>query len=113
MAKNVMTQLIERGDVRRGRLGVTIQHITPDVAQGLGLASVNGTLVNDVEGGGPAAKAGVMRGDVITALNGQPVKDSNVLRNEIAQLQPGTAAKLTLRRDGSEREISVTLGELR
>ena len=112
MAKNVMTQLIERGDVRRGRLGVTIQHITPDVAQGLGLASVNGALVNDVEGGGPAAKAGVKRGDVITALNGQPVKDSNVLRNEIAQLQPGTTAKLTVRRDGSERELTVTLGEL-
>ena len=112
MAKNVMTQLIERGDVRRGRLGVTIQQITPDVAQGLGLASVNGALVNDVERGGPAANAGVLRGDVITALNGQPVKDSNTLRNEIAQLQPGTAAKLTVRRDGSERELTVTLDEL-
>ena len=112
MAKNVMTQLIDHGDVRRGRLGVTIQQITPDLAQGLGLASVNGALVSDVERGGPAATAGVQRGDVIIALNGQPVKDSNVLRNEVAQLQPGTAAKLTLRRDGSEREITVTLGQL-
>ena len=112
MAKNVMTQLIERGDVRRGRLGVTIQQITPDVARDLGLASVNGALVADVERGGPAARAGVVRGDVITALNGQRMKDSNVLRNEIAQLQPGTAAKLTVRRDGSERELTVTLGEL-
>jgi serine protease Do len=112
MAKNVMTQLIDHGDVRRGRLGVTIQQITPELAQGLGLSSVHGALVSDVERGGPAANAGVQRGDVITALNGQPVKDSNVLRNEIAQLQPGTAAKLTVLRDGKEHQLTATLSEL-
>jgi Do/DeqQ family serine protease len=112
MAQNVMTQLIDHGEVRRGRLGVTIQHITPELAQGLGLSSVHGALVSDVERGGPAAGAGVQRGDVITALNGETVRDSNELRNEVAQMQPGSDARLTVRRDGSEREITVTLGEL-
>ena len=90
MARNVMTQLIEKGEVRRGKLGVTIQGITPALAESLGLSGTTGALVGDVESGSPAAKAGVKPGDVITAINGERVKDSNVLRNEIAQLQPGT-----------------------
>jgi Do/DeqQ family serine protease len=112
MAANVMTQLIEHGEVRRGRLGVTIQQVTPDLARGLGLSSASGALVSGVDGGGPAAAAGLLRGDVITALNGKQVRDSNVLRNEIAALQPGTTVTLTVLRDGSERTITAKLAAL-
>ena len=112
MARNVMTQLIEHGEVRRGRLGVTIQGITPALAESLGLNGTTGALVGDVEDDSPAAKAGLRRGDVITAINGEAVKDSNVLRNEIASLQPGTSVKLTIRRDGKEQVLNATLAAL-
>jgi serine protease Do len=112
MARNVMTQLIDHGEVRRGKLGVTIQQITPDLARGLGLAGTSGALVSGVESGGPAAAAGLQRGDVITALNGSPVKDNNDLRNDIAALQPGTEVKLAVRRDGQERTVTAKLAEL-
>jgi S1-C subfamily serine protease len=112
MARNVMSQLIEHGEVRRGRLGVTIQGLTPELARSLDLANVNGALVSDVETGSPAAAAGVKRGDVITAINGSAVKSSNELRNEIAELQPGTQAKITVLREGKEQQLTVTLGSL-
>ena len=112
MARNVMTQLIEKGEVRRGKLGVTIQGITPALAESLGLSGTSGALVGDVESGSPAARAGVKPGDVITAINGESVKDSNVLRNEIAQLQPGTNVKVTVLRDGKEQVLDATLGAL-
>ena len=79
MARNVMTQLIDHGTVRRGMIGVTIQPVTADIARSLGLSEVRGALVNSVNAGGPAEKAGIRQGDVLTAINGQPVKDSNTL----------------------------------
>ena len=112
MAQHVMTQLIEHGEVRRGRLGVTIQGITPDLARALELSAAAGALVSDVESGSPAESAGLERGDVITALNGQPVKDSNVLRNEIAELPPGSDVELTVRRDGKEQTVTARLEAL-
>ena len=113
MARNVMSQLIEHGKVRRGRLGVTIQGITPALAESMGLSGTTGALVSDVEDGSPASKAGLQPGDVIIALNGESVKDSNVLRNEIAALQPGTDVKITVRRDGKEQVLTATLAELK
>ena len=113
MARNVMTQLVEHGEVRRGMLGVTIQPVTSDIARSLGLTEVRGALVNAVSDGSPAAKAGLERGDVITAVNGEPIRNGNTLRNEIAQLQPGSDAKLSVIRDGKERALTVTLGELK
>jgi serine protease Do len=112
MAKNVMTQLIDKGQVHRGMLGVTIQPVTSDIARSLGLEQVRGALVNTVQPGSPADKAGVRRGDVITAINGEAVKDGNVLRNEVAQLLPGSNARLTVVRGGKEQTINVTLAEL-
>jgi serine protease Do len=112
MARNVMTQLIDSGTVRRGMLGVTIQPVTSDIARSLGLAEVRGALVNNVEPGSAAASAGVRRGDVITAVNGEPVKDGNDLRNEVAQLLPGTKATITLLRDGKPQTVTATLAEL-
>jgi Do/DeqQ family serine protease len=112
MAHNVMAQLIDRGEVRRGRLGVTIQAVTPDLAKSLGLSSVSGAIVSNVEPGSPAAAAGLKRGDVITALNGEAVKDGNVLRNHIAQQLPGTEVNLTVLRDGREQQLKAKLAEL-
>ena len=112
MARNVMTQLIDHGEVRRGRLGVTIQGLTPALAASLGLSGTTGALIGDVESGSPAAKAGLRAGDVITAVNGEAVKDNNVLRNEIAALQPGTEVTITVLRDGKEQVVTATLAEL-
>ena len=112
MARNVMTQLIEHGEVRRGRLGVTVQGLTSDLASGLGLANVRGALVSDVEHDGPAAAAGLQRGDVITAINGDAVTDSNELRNRIAGFTPGTQVTLTVLRSGKEQTVTAKLGSL-
>ncbi len=111
MAKNVMTQLIDHGQVHRGMIGVTIQPVTSDLARSLGLTHVRGALVNAVQAGSPAEKAGVHRGDVITAVNGAAIKDSNDLRNDVAELQPGSTVKLTVVRDGKDHAINVTLSE--
>jgi Do/DeqQ family serine protease len=111
MAKNVMTQLIDHGQVHRGMIGVTIQPVTSDIANSLGLSQVRGALVNAVQTGSPADKAGIRRGDVITSVNGAAVKDSNDLRNDVAQMAPGSTAKLTVVRDGKEQTLNVTLAE--
>jgi serine protease Do len=113
MARNVMTQLIDKGEVRRGLLGVTIQPVTSDIARSLGLTQVRGALVSDVKADSPAGKGGIRRGDVITAIDGTPVSDGNVLRNHVAQMLPGTKAQLTVLRGGKEETVSVTLAELK
>lgn len=111
MARNVMDQLIKTGKVHRGQLGIGIQPMTPELAQQLGLNETRGVLVNSVAENGPAAKAGIRRGDVIVAFNGKPVSDGNTLRNQIAGTAPGTQVKLTIVRDKREQEIAVILGE--
>jgi serine protease Do len=112
MAQNVMQQLIKTGSVRRARMGVTVQGVTSDLAQSLGLKDVRGALVNGVDPNSPAAKAGIERGDVILALNGEPISDNNSLRNRIASSQPGSTASVTILRNGREETKQVTLGEL-
>jgi serine protease Do len=112
MARSVMEQLLKGGKVHRGMLGVTIQQVTPDLASSLGLPNVRGALVSSVQAGSPAERAGIRRGDVITAFNGAPVSDSNSLRNQVARTQPGTEVALTIARDNLSREVRVTLGEL-
>jgi serine protease Do len=111
MARNVMDQLLKTGKVHRGQLGVGIQPMTPELAQQFGLNETRGVLVNTVAESGPAAKAGIRRGDVIVAFDGKPVTDGNTLRNQIASTAPGTQVKLTIMRDKREQEIPVTLGE--
>jgi len=111
MARNVMDQLLKTGKVHRGQLGVGIQPMTPELAQQFGLNETRGVLVNTVAESGPAAKAGIRRGDVIVAFDGKPVTDGNTLRNQIAGTAPGTQIKLKIVRDKREQEIPVTLGE--
>ena len=111
MAKSVMDQLLANGRVRRGMLGVNIQNITGDTAQALDLPEASGVLVSNVRSGSAADKAGVRRGDIITAINGEKIDDGNVLRNKIAGTLPGTEVKLTVLRDGGTTELTAVLDE--
>ena len=112
MARNVMDALINDGAVRRGRLGVTVQGINSDLAESLQLPAVAGALVSDVEKDGPADRAGVQRGDVITAINGEHVNDSNELRNRIALAGPDADVELTIVRNGKVQKVATTLAAL-
>ncbi len=112
MAKNVMEQLIKNGVVRRGQLGVSVQPVTTDVARSLNLPEARGVIVGEVQPESAASRAGLKIGDIITALNGEPVNESNELRNRVANTQPGTEITLTVWRDGGEQQIRATLGEL-
>ena len=112
MTRTVTEQLINKGRVRRGQLGVVVQPVTEDLAQGLGLKEVKGVVVSTVQPGSAAEKAGLRRGDVIVAFNGAAVNEPNELRNHVAATQPGTDATLRLLRDGSEQEVKITVGEL-
>ncbi len=111
MAKSVLDQLVQNGRVRRGLLGVGIQNITPETAQALELSESVGVLVNSVKAGSAADKAGVKRGDIIVAINGEKIEDSNVLRNKVAGTAPGEPLKLTVARGGSQVELTATLDE--
>lgn len=112
MAKSVMTQLIGKGKVNRGALGVLIQPVTSDLAQGLGLKETRGVAISGVNPGGAADKAGLKTGDVILAVNGKSTNDMNTLRNMVAGMAPGTDVTLTIARNGAEQQVHVKLGEL-
>jgi Do/DeqQ family serine protease len=109
MAKPVFFQLIQKGNVSRGYMGVTIQPVTEELAQSFGLKQAKGALVNDVIKGGPADKAGIRQGDVITGLNGSEVKDPSHLQRQVAEAGIGKVAKISIFRDGKVLELSITL----
>lgn len=111
-AKAVADQLIKFGETRRGWLGVKLQSMTPDVAEGLGMQKAHGALIADVTAGGPSEKAGLKAGDVITTFNGRVIDDSRVLRRVVAETEVGKEVPVTVLRDGKEQDIKVTLGRL-
>src|SRR5690606_31889474 len=90
MAKPIMEMLMKDGKVSRGYLGIGIATVSPTLAKKYGLGAERGVLVAGVEAHGPAAKAGLVEGDVITAVNGTPMKTSSSLRNKIAMSRPNT-----------------------
>jgi serine protease Do len=112
MTRTVMGQLVKSGAVKRGHLGVTVQAVTPELAESLGLKEAKGVLISDVTPNSPAAKAGLKIGDVITAMNGQAIEDPNQFRNTVAGAAPGTEVTLTITREGKQQEVRVKLGEL-
>lgn len=112
MAKSVMDSLIKHGKVVRGWIGVAIQELTPDLAREFDAPDTNGALVSDVLEDSPAAKAGLLRGDIIRAYNQSPVKDPTQLRTMVAETPPGTTVTLSVLRDKREREVKVAVGEL-
>jgi serine protease Do len=110
--KQVVAQLKDKGSVTRGWIGVHIQPVTPEIADSLGLKTPQGALVADPQPGGPADKAGIQAGDVITAVDGKPVKDARDLARQIGGLAPGSQIKLTVWRKGEEKSFALTLGDL-
>jgi Do/DeqQ family serine protease len=112
MARNVMGQLRTNGRVTRSRLGVMIQPVTSDIAASLGLKDVNGAIISQVEPGSAADHAGIKQGDVLVSFNGQAVRDTNTLRNRVAESTPGSNATVVVVRDGSEKTLTVKLDEL-
>jgi Do/DeqQ family serine protease len=111
MVRHVMTELKSGGRVRRAQLGVTVQAVTSEMAESLKLGQIGGAIVSNVAPGSAAERAGVKRGDVIRSFNGQAVQDTNSLRNRVAEATPGARATLVVIRDGSEHNLTVTLGE--
>ena len=109
MAKPIFSQLIKKGSVSRGYMGVTIQPVTEELAQSFGLKQAKGALVNDVIKGGPADKAGLRQGDIIIGLNGTEVKDPSHLQRVVAEAGVGASAKISVFRDGKSLELKMTL----
>jgi Do/DeqQ family serine protease len=112
MARDVMQQLIKTGGVHRGMLGVSVQAVSADLARSLGLSQVRGALVSAVTPDSPAERAGLRQGDLVLEIDGQPVNDSNALRNQVSRHQPGTEVTLTVQRDGRQRRVTAKLAEL-
>jgi Do/DeqQ family serine protease len=112
MVKSVTQQLISSGRVSRGALGVTIQDMTPALAQAMGVDATGGAIVANVLPQSAGARAGIRDGDIIIALDDLPITSSAQLRNEIAQRQPGTSVRLAFLRDGRRQVASVTLDRL-
>jgi serine protease Do len=110
--KTVIAQLKDKGSVVRGWIGVQVQPVTAEVAQSLGLKKAEGALVAEPQPNGPAATAGIESGDVITSVNGLAVKDSRDLARRIGGLPPGASVKLVVIHKGTEKNMSLTLGEL-
>jgi serine protease Do len=110
--QSVVAQLESEGRVSRGYLGVQIQPLTKELAEGFGFDSQKGALVNSTQPDTPAAKAGLKSGDVITKVNGDPVSDARELTRRIAGLKPGSNVELSYLRDGRERNATVELGTL-
>jgi S1-C subfamily serine protease len=110
---SVMDQLRATGHVTRAQLGVVVQQVTPEMAQALGLSEAKGAIVASVQPGSAAARAGIKQGDVIESFMGKPVQDTNTLRNRVAESKPGSTEPVTILRDGTEKTIDVTLGEVK
>jgi len=109
-ARLVMEQIIQKGSVTRGWIGVGVQDVTREIAESFKLPGAGGVLITQVERGAPADKAGVKLGDVLLAVNGRPVADTTAMLNSIAALQPGEDAKLKVSRNLAENVLTVTIG---
>ena len=111
VAKPIVAELRQDGEVTRGWLGVMVQPITPQLAQGLEIPHRNGALIGNVVDGGPAARAGLKQGDVVTKVEGQKVEDAGELAWQVSQYDPGEQVDLTIWRNGEKMTQTVTLGE--
>ena len=113
LAKSVVKQLKEKGRVVRGWLGVIVQTVTPDLAKSFGLDQKEGALVADIDAAGPAATAGIRKGDIIVAFNGTLIKEMDQLPLLVAQTPVGSKGELTIIRDGKKISKAVEIGELK
>jgi Do/DeqQ family serine protease len=111
MAEAVMAQLIEHGEVRRGRLGIALQDLTPALADAMALDLRGGAVISEVVPGSAAARAGIQPGDVVVEVNGQPILDAGDLRNLVGVMPIGTELDIVLYRAGREQSLSARVGE--
>lgn len=109
MARTIMEQILKHGDVKRGVLGVSIQDLTPDLAESLGAGADQGAVVSQVEPNSGAAKAGIQTGDIITAVNGKNVVSGADLRNKVGLQRVGSSVELTFMREGNAKTVTATL----
>lgn len=109
MARSIMQQLVEHGEIRRGQLGITAQDLTPELAQAFGLQEQRGIVVADIVPSSPAATAGLRVGDIILALNDRPVASAAEVRNRIGLLRVGETVRVKVVRDGQELQLAATL----
>ena len=113
LAMNTVAQLKEKGRVTRGRIGVQITEVTRETAESFGLPKPMGALVNSVEKGGPAEKAGVEAGDIVIKADGREVRTSSELPRIVTMIKPGNKVNLTIWRKGAQKEIAVTVAEIK
>ncbi len=113
IAMNVANQIKDKGRVTRGRIGVQIQEVSKETAEAFGLAKASGALVNSVEKGGPADKAGVEAGDIIVKVDGREVRNSAELPRIITAVRPGTKVTLNVWRKGAAKDLVVTVAEMK
>jgi serine protease Do len=112
VAMKVKEQLVAHGKVTRGRIGVTVQEVTPALARSFGLDKARGALVSSTDPSGPAAKGGLQPGDVIVGFGGKPVADSGELPSMVAQTKPGETVNVRVMRSGTERDLQLSIGEM-
>ncbi len=111
MARDVLDSILKNGRVVRGYAGLAIQGLTPELARAFGLDDARGAVVAGVDPDGPAAGAGLRRGDVIVSFRGRPVVSDNDVRTQLSRLKPGERAVLEIVRDGRRREVTMVLSE--
>jgi serine protease Do len=111
LVRSVMEDLIKYGKKTRGWLGVSIQKLTPELAEKFGIKDSDGALVGDVVKGSPAEKAGIIRGDIVLEYNGKKVNDADGLRNTVAQTKAGSQVNIKILRKGKEYNFTVTITE--
>ena len=107
MARSVIEQLIAHGEVKRGRLGVEVDDLTPDIAEAMHIEVLGGAVIKRVDANSPARRAGLQAGDVIIAIDGTPIQSSSDLRNRVGLTAVGQIVQLTILRHGSQQTVSV------
>ena len=111
IVQGVMRQLVSYGEVRRGRIGVLIRDISPTLKEALELSTLDGALVSDVVEDSPADKAGLEKGDIIVAFNGEDILDASDIRNSVGLIEPGERADITYLREGKRRSTRIEVEE--
>jgi serine protease Do len=112
LAVKIKDQLVKDGKISRGRVGVVIQTLTPELAGSFGIKDAKGALVAQIEKEGPADKAGLNEGDIILEFNGKPIEEARDLSLVVADTKPGTKAKVKVLRENKEKVLEITVGEL-
>ncbi|MDR2001168.1 MAG: Do family serine endopeptidase [Zoogloeaceae bacterium] len=111
LARDVMEQIIKTGSVTRGWIGVEVQEITPELAESFRMPDTEGALIAGVVRGGPADKAGIRPGDVLLAIDGKAIRNTDNMLELIAGLEPGRSGRITVRRNGAEIEVQAIIGK--